>query len=270
MPGNQADELRRQIQVERSKPSGPRARRIAVTSGKGGVGKSNFALNGAIALAALRQKVLLIDADTNLANLDILIGLNVHHDLSDVITGGKALRDIIVAGPGGIDIMPGSSGVLEMLDLDSVVQTRLLQAFEELEHDYRFIIIDTGAGLTQGIISYVVRSDEVILVTNPEPTSIADAYAMIKIITHHNPTQPIRLLVNLVKNGEDALEVFDRLKLVVESFLNVQIDYLGYLPFDPNIQNAVARQMPFILEFPKTQASVVLQLHIKKLLQKIG
>lgn len=274
MPEDQADKLRRMKRLERN--SGlPRQRRrnggahrIAVTSGKGGVGKSNFALNCAIALAKLEQRVLLIDADTNLANLDILLGLNTPHNLSDVIVGDKLIREIIVPGPGGIDILPGSSGVLEMMDLDLQVQRRLVEAFAMLEQDYNFIIIDTGAGLTPSILAYVTSADEVVLVTNQEPTSIADAYAMIKVISHHNPTLPIRMMVNLVGSREEAVDVFDRLNLVVQNFLNIPVELLGYLPRDHSVVMAVASQKAFILQYPKARASVLLQMTARKLLAR--
>lgn len=268
MPERQDDALRLQKAVERARRPGG-GRRICVTSGKGGVGKSNFALNAAIALAALKKRVLLIDADTNLANLDILLGLNPAADLSDVIAGERTLREIIISGPGGVDILPGSSGVVEMLDLDNLVQLRMIEAFIELESAYEFIIIDTGAGLNPSIVSYVTRSDEMVLITNPEPTSIADAYAMIKIMSHHNPALPIRLVVNLVKSAEQAAEVFERINLVVQNFLNLPILSLGYLPHDPNIPRAVAMQKPFLLAFPKSPASVVMGMMVRKLLQTV-
>jgi flagellar biosynthesis protein FlhG len=272
LPDDQASRLRRIKQAEAgaSRPRAIRtqvgARRICVTSGKGGVGKSNFALNAAIVLAQLKQKVLLIDADTNLANLDILLGMNPKFNLADVVTGDKTMREVIVAGPGGIDILPGSSGVLEMLELDLQVQRRLTETFTDMERDYNFIIIDTGAGLTPNILSYVTAADEAVLITSREPTSIADAYAMIKAITHMNPTLPISLLINLVQSQDEAAEVFDGLRMVVQHFLKVPVNLLGYLPRDPYVIAAVARQAPFVLAYPRCPASVVLQMTVRKLL----
>lgn len=276
MPEDQADRLRRLKQAERNHQTGRQKRggsgalRIAVTSGKGGVGKSNFALNCAVALALMRQKVLLIDADTNLANLDILIGINSRFNLSDVIAGEKFMREIIMPGPGGIDILPGSSGVLEMLDLDLQVQRRLVETFSELEQEYNFILIDTGAGLTPSILSYVSAADEVALITNQEPTSIADAYAMIKVVTHRNPTLPIRLMVNLAPSQEAALDVYDRINLVAQNYLNLPVEFLGYMPRDPNVPAAVARQAPFVLAYPRTPASVAIRMMARQLLHRKG
>jgi len=276
LPEDQADRLRRLKQAERNHQTGRQKRggsgalRIAVTSGKGGVGKSNFALNCAVALALMRQKVLLIDADTNLANLDILIGINSRFNLSDVIAGEKFMREIIMPGPGGIDILPGSSGVLEMLDLDLQVQRRLVETFSELEQEYNFILIDTGAGLTPSILSYVSAADEVALITNQEPTSIADAYAMIKVVTHRNPTLPIRLMVNLAPSQEAALDVYDRINLVAQNYLNLPVEFLGYMPRDPNVPAAVARQAPFVLAYPRTPASVAIRMMARQLLHRKG
>ena len=275
MPEDQADRLRRLKRTERNngvksvkQSGGNRALRIAVTSGKGGVGKSNFAVNCAVALAMMKQRVLLIDADTNLANLDILLGVNPRWNLSDVISGEKFIREILVPGPAGIDILPGSSGVLEMLELDVQVQRRLVEAFNELEQDYQFILIDTGAGLTPSIVAYVSASDEVALITNQEPTSIADAYAMIKVVTHRNPTLPVRLMVNLVASQAEAVDVYDRINLVAQNYLNLPIEFLGYMPRDPNVVAAVSRQAPFVLAFPKSPASAAVRTMARRVLMR--
>jgi len=241
---------------------------LSVTSGKGGVGKSNYALNMAIVLAGMKQKVLLIDADTNLANLDILLGINPRYNLSDVITSDQFMRDIIIPGPGGIDILPGSSGVLEMLDIEDEVQNRLIDSYAELEQEYNYIIIDTGAGLTPSIISYVISSDEVIIITNSEPTAITDAYAMIKVISSQNPLLGIRVLINMVDSQQEAADTFERLNLVVQNFLSVSVDYLGFVPTDSNVVRAVARQTPFVLQYPRSPASAALRLTTRKLLSE--
>lgn len=241
--------------------------RISVTSGKGGVGKSNFALNTSIALANFGKKVLLIDADTNLANLDILIGINPPFNLSDVITGDKTMSEIILVGPGGIGILPGSSGMFEMLELEDQVQRSLIDSFAELEKKHDFVIIDTGAGLTHQILSYAAASDEVIVVTNKEPTSIADAYAMIKVISQQSPTVRIQLLVNMVRSAEEGMDVFDKMNLVVQNFLSVPITYLGFIPSDGNVGEAVSHQVPFITEFPKCSASIALRMTTRKLMR---
>lgn len=273
---DQAEQLRQQRDAERRagllRPV-EEARgglRITVTSGKGGVGKSNFALNAAIAMAGLGKKVLLVDADTNLANLDLLIGMSPSFNLADVVTGGKTMQEIIIRGPGGIDILPGASGDIFMLGLDEQVESRLVDSFSELEETHDVIIIDTGAGLTRQIVAYATCADDVVVVTSPEPTARADAYAMIKVISQQRPTISIHLLVNMVKSAEEAMDVYDGLNLVVQTFLKFSIKYLGHLPFDANVMTAVAAQRPLMLEFPRSSSSVAIRMTAHKLLRGIN
>ncbi len=244
-----------------------RAKRIAITSGKGGVGKSNVSLNLAIALGRLGKKVLLVDADTNLANIDILMGVRSQYTLMDVVFGSAFFSDAILQGPEGIHLLPGSSGVVEMVEQDREVRGRLIEAFAEFERTYDLILIDTGAGLSESVIDYVAGGDEVVLVTNSEPTSITDAYAMIKIATHRNPLLRMHLLVNLAKNQTDAVETFEKLKLAVKNFLQIDLDMLGFLPIDPNIREAVDRRVPFLLEFPRTAATSSMMMIARKLIR---
>ncbi len=272
MAQDQVERLRQMKKRERKSGitdrygSGKHPLRLSVTSGKGGVGKSNFALNTAVILSGMKQKVLLIDADTNLANLDILLGITPKFNLSDVITGNKFMRDIIFPGPDGIDILPGSSGDLEMLELADEVQDRLVESFSEVEEQYDFVIIDTGAGLTPQIVGFVISSDVAVIVTNSEPTSNADAYAMIKVITQHNPVLRIRLLINMVGSHDEATDTFERLNLVAQNFLSIPIDYLGYLPVDANVAAAVSRQVPFVRDYPRSPASIALRMIARKLI----
>ena len=272
MAEDQVERLRRIRDAERKRggESGSRrvgsARRLSVTSGKGGVGKSSFALNTAIILSSMNKKVLLIDADTNLANIDIMLGVAPRYNLSDVITGGKFMQEIITSGPGGIDILPGASGDVEMVELEAEVQRRLVDSFSSLEQEYDFVIIDTGAGLTTSVVNYVTSSDEVVIVTNPEPTAISDAYTMIKVISTYNPVLRVRLLVNGVKSRDQAISVYDRLNLVAQNFINRSIEYLGHLPMDDSVAAAVSRRSPFVLEVPKCNASRALRLTTRKLL----
>lgn len=244
--------------------------RITVTSGKGGVGKSNFSLNASIAIAGFGKKVLLIDADTNLANLDLLLGLTPRYNLADVVTGGQKIEEVIVHGPGGIDILPGASGDIFMLGLDDQVENRLIDSFSSLEQQYDVIVIDTGAGLSRQIVNYAVSADDVVIVTSPEPTARADAYAMVKVISQARPTIPIHLLVNMVRSSEEAAEVYDGLNLVVQTFLKFSIKYLGHLPFDPNVMAAVAQQKALMTEYPRSAASVAIRMTAHKLIRGVN
>jgi flagellar biosynthesis protein FlhG len=276
MVDDQVDRLRQQREAEkragflRPIEESRGGLRITITSGKGGVGKSNFALNTAIAMAGLGKRVLLVDADTNLANLDLLLGITPKFNLADVVTGSKSMKDIDIAGPGGIDILPGASGDIFMLGLDEQVEYRLLDSFTELEESHDVIIIDTGAGLSRQIVSYAASADDVVVVTSPEPTSRADAYAMIKVISQSRPTLPLHLLVNMVRSAEEAMDVFDGLNLVVQTFLKFPIRYLGHVPFDPNVMNSVATQHALMLEYPRSAASVAIRMTAHKLLRGVN
>lgn len=267
---DQAESLRRQSHGE---PTGHdprqvrRARKIAVTSGKGGVGKSNVSLNLAIAFGKLGQKVLLIDADTNLANIDILLGVQPKHTLSDVVFGSAFFSDVIVRGPEGVQFLPGSSGVVELLDQDVAAREKLFEAFEDFDRNFDVILIDTGAGLTNNVVDFVIGADDVVLVTNSEPTSITDAYAMVKVLTHRNPALKIHVLVNLSVDPRASKETFEKLQLAVRNFLNVELLFLGNLPLDPNVPAAVAHREPFLTLFPRSAATTSMIMMARKLLK---
>lgn len=268
MSGDQAEDLRRQRKSEQiSRPSAHSALRITITGGKGGVGKSNFALNAAITLATFERKVLLVDADANLANLDLLLGVHPQWNLSDLIDGRKDVREVLAPGPEGISILPGASGDLSLLNLSAEIEHRLTASFNELDQTFDVIIIDTSAGLSPQIISYAAGADEVIIITQPEPTAAADAYAMIKVISRQSPNARVHILVNMVKSNEQAADLFDRLNLVVQNFLQFPIEFLGALPFDPFVQQAVSMQKPFCLQFPKAPASIAVRMLMRKLLR---
>jgi len=250
--------------VERASRS---ALRLTVTSGKGGVGKSNFALNAAIALAALDRRVLLVDADANLANLDLLIGVNPKHNLGDVFRGRAGLNDVLIDGPGGLKILPGASGDLELLDHDAEIEQRLSEGFRTLDRSFDVILIDTGAGLSPEIVSYAAAADDTVIVTHAEPTATADAYAMIKVISQRNPNARIHILVNMVRSQTEAEDLFDRLSLVVQNFLQFPLEFLGFIPNDPQVRIAVAAQRPFSVLFPNSPAAIAVRMMVRKLLR---
>ncbi|MFC2170939.1 MinD/ParA family protein [Calditrichota bacterium] len=271
MSPDQAESLRKQvsrpIRALNKKETGARAWRIAVTSGKGGVGKSNVSLNLSIALARLGKRVLLVDADTNLANIDILLGLKIEKNLLDLINGNSFISEVIVNGPEGIKLLPGSSGVVEILERDTEIRKKLMSTFDELERIYDIILVDTGAGLSENVIQFVTGADDIVLVTNSEPTSITDAYAMIKIAVSRNPGLKFQVLVNLAARQSDARDTYEKLHLVVKNFLNIETVMLGFLPIDPSVPAAVAKREPFLTEFPRCAATTAMIMIARKLLK---
>jgi len=242
-------------------------RRLAITSGKGGVGKSNFSLNLSICLQKLGQRTLLIDADTNLANIDILMGIHPEFTLADVILGDKFVKDVLIKGPEGIQILPAGSGVIEMVGLDNIIQERIDQGMIELEQEFDFILLDTGAGIAEGVVDCAAGADEVVVVTTPEPTAITDAYAAIKVISSKNPAIKFHLLVNMAKNADEAIDVYKKIQLVVENYLALQLDSLGYLPRDNFLIKAVARQQPFVLTYPKCPTAMNVAMIARRILK---
>ena len=230
-------------------------KRIAITSGKGGVGKSSFSLNLGLILSKMKKKVLLIDADINLGNLDILLGLVPKMTLRDIITNDQPLENILISAPEGLTIMPASSGDLELLKKGSSVKDRIEKELAELELNYEYILIDTGAGIGEDVIDFAINSDEVIVVTTSEPTAFTDGYALIKTLTSAKERANISLVVNMVSDEKEGKEIGEKLKIVSSHYLQKSIEYRGYIRRDSNVINAIRNQMPFFLLNDRTPAS---------------
>ena len=233
----------------------PRPRVIAVTSGKGGVGKTSIVLNTSIALASDGARVVVLDADLGLGNIDVMLGIVPRYNLAHVAAGEVSLADIEVAGPAGIRIIPCGSGATSLLRLPESERAVLVSALAALENEADFIIVDTGAGLSSGVVGFLAASEQIIVVTTPEPTSIADAYATIKVVSYENPAAPVMLIVNMARDLQDAQDAAEKITLVAGRFLSVDLKLLGFVPRDPLVAKAVMQQAPFVVRYPSSPAS---------------
>jgi flagellar biosynthesis protein FlhG len=227
---------------------------IAITSGKGGVGKSNIALNLAIALARNDSNVCLLDANLGLGNIDLLCGLNGYWNLSHVITGARTLTDIMLDGPTGIHVVPGASGLIDAADVSASAQREILGQLEELERTHDYLLIDTGTGIHKPIRRFLNAADIVLVVTTPEPTAIADAYATLKSLsTVVGPK--LEVLVNQCESSQQGRAIIDRLRQTARLFINTDLDAAGFIPHDPHVPRAVIQRTPFVVEAPLAPAS---------------
>ena len=232
-----------------------KVRTIAITSGKGGVVKTNIATNLAMLFRKYKKRVLLIDLDLGLANVDILLGLHPEYTLQDVIEGRKEMKDIVLQGPEGIMIVPGSSGIEELTNLNEAQKKQLFRGLGELDEEVDVAIVDTGAGISSNVLSFVLAANEILLITTPEPTAITDAYAMIKVLSRRRKELNIKLVVNLSGSREEAESTMKNISSVARRFLGIDIQYLGYMLSDPNVSIASRRQKSFVKEYPNTIAT---------------
>lgn len=240
-------------------PTGHSPRIIAVTSGKGGVGKTNITANLALALAQAGYRVVLLDADLGLANLDVVLGVVPQHTLSDVVDGTLKVTDILTPGQLGISIIAGGNGVTELADLNPQQVDRFIQGLGALDQLCDFILIDTGAGISRSVLGFVLAADEVIVVTTPEPTSITDAYATIKAIHNRRRDAQVRLLLNRVTHPDEARRAYDKISSAALRFLGTKLPLLGSIPNDPHVAKAVMEQQPFSICYPHAEATRCLQ-----------
>ncbi len=233
----------------------PASRILAVTSGKGGVGKTNVVANLSAGLSELGKKVVVLDADFGLANIDVLLGLTPRYHLGHVLFGNKTLNDVMVQGPQGIRIIPASSGLQRMSELTLAQRNHLVESFASLESDTDYFVIDTAAGISRNVIHFLLSAQEVIVVSAPEPTAIVDAYAVIKIILAEDPEKRIQILINSVEHAGDAHDVFCQINSVVKRFLNREISFLGHIEKDSSVPQAVRSQILVTQRYPDSAAS---------------
>lgn len=239
--------------IEKS-TTGPRI--IAVTSGKGGVGKSNIVVNLGIALEDLGYKVLIFDADLGLANAEVLLGIVPKYSLYDVLKGEKELSEILVHGPTGITLISGGIGFKELANLNRHQREKILTGLKVFEHQVDFILIDTGAGINKNVLGFISAADDVIVVATPELTSLSDAYTLIKVLSKFKIHSEVKLLINRASDEMEANQTTNKIKLVASKYLDIKIDYLGFVLDDFLVGKAVRDQIPFSVNYPNSPATL--------------
>ncbi|HPS87001.1 MAG TPA: MinD/ParA family protein [Spirochaetota bacterium] len=250
---DQAANLRRLV-LEKKTDGASATRTIVITSGKGGVGKTSLSVSLAIAIAQDGKSVTLLDADLGLANINVILGIIPKYNLYHVIKGKKKLKDIIIEVPEGIKIIAGASGFQQLANLDVKQRDEFINSIAELAND-DFLIVDTGAGISQNVLSFVMAADEVIVVTTPEPTAITDAYGIIKAIASQSNEKHIKLIVNRAQSVAEGKRVAQRVINIAGQFLNIKVEELGFVYEDLYVPKSVRNQKPFIVSYPNCKAS---------------
>lgn len=268
---DQAENLRKMVEGKRdvSESSERKTRIITVSSGKGGVGKTNLSINLAIAYSMLGKNVVVLDADLGLANVNVILGIIPEYNLYNLIKKQKKMKDILINTGYGINIIAGASGFSKIANLEDDERDSFIDEMKELSFA-DIIIIDTSAGVSNNVLSFIAAADDAIIITTPEPTAITDAYGIIKIIATEfdNPNMSIKLIVNRVKSVTEGKKVAQRVVNIASQFLNIKVDYLGYVYDDSVVQNAVIRQKPFVVTEPKSKAAICVK-HIVSRLENI-
>lgn len=245
---DQAEGIRRMAQL---KP----VRALAVTSGKGGVGKSNVSINLGLGLTALGRHVLLFDADMGLASVDVLLGLQPRYNLSHVINGERTLEEILVEAPGGLKVIPASSGIQKMAELSGAEQAGIIRAFSEFNQDFDFLVVDTAAGISSSVVNFARACQDILVVLCDEPTSLTDAYAFIKLLSRDYGIYRFQVVANMVQNAGQAQALFVKLCRVTDRYLDVTLTLLGAIPHDNFLRRAVQKQAAVIQAFPQSPAA---------------
>ncbi len=258
---DQADGIR---QMRKGKPTPVRV--IAVTSGKGGVGKTNLAVNLGVALAQAGKRVALLDADMSLANVDVLLGLSSEFNLSHVLRGEKSIKEIMLKGPEGLFVIPASSGLQYMSKISAREQAGIIHAFSEIDQDIDILIVDTAAGISPNVVNFSRASQDIILVICDEPASLTDAYAYIKLLNRDFGIGRFQIITNMVNSVQQGQQLFTKLAKVTDKYLDVSLGYVGAVPFDDALRMAVQKQKPVVQVFPQSKSALA----IKDLARQIG
>ncbi|WP_053360821.1 MinD/ParA family protein [Bacillus sp. FJAT-27251] len=256
---DQARQLREKVRQKESQAEQRRTRIIAVTSGKGGVGKSNFAVNFALSLVKQDKKVLIFDVDLGFANVDVLLGRSPNETIATMLEKDLSVWDIIEEGPEGLLFISGGTGFNDLFSFDENRMNKFLHELSAIQGHVDYIILDTGAGLSQENLRFILAADEVILVTTPEPTAVTDAYAVVKMVHSTDQNVVMKLIINQCTSEKEGIQTAANFKKVTERFLNKSISTLGFIPSDAHVASSVKRQAPFLLSFPNCQAAKAVQ-----------
>lgn len=251
---DQAESLRKLVNNENNYVKNNKAKIITVTSGKGGVGKSNFVVNLGILLQNRGKKVLIFDADIGMGNDDVLMGLYPKYNIFDIIFSEKSIEDIIVEGPNGISLIPGGSGLNRVQELTQEQRKQFLEKLENLD-EFDYILMDTGAGVSKSILSFISASEDLIILTTPEPTAITDAYSLIKATDHFKLKNEAKIIVNKVFTRKEGEDTYNKFEATVNKFLNIKVKYLGCILDDKKLVQSVRQQKPFVLLYPNCDAA---------------
>jgi len=255
---DQAEGLRRAV---RPKP----VRVITVTSGKGGVGKTNISANLAVTMANSGKKVLLLDADLGLANIDVVLGLRAKYNLSHVLSGKCSLEEILIEGPSGVKIIPASSGIQNMAELSKAEHAGLIRSFSDLSFTPDVLIVDTAAGISDSVVSFANASHDLVVVVCDEPASITDAYALIKLLNKEHSYNRFRVITNMVGSAQEGHELYRKLLKVTDKFLDVTLNHMGSVPYDEYLRKAIQKQKPVVNSFPRSRSALAFTKAIQKI-----
>jgi len=253
-----------------SRAGAPPARTIAVTSGKGGVGKTALVVNLGVALTALGKRVCAIDVDLGTANIDVILNLTPRWNLAHVIAGEKDIFEVLVEGPGGLVVLPGGAGLQELTALSDRQFAKLRSQFQQLERYADILLLDTGSGLSRSVTNFILAAQEAVLLTTPEPHAITDAYALLKVLSQYTDQLPLQLVVNRVRDAEEGEAIARKMIFASQRFLGVDMGYLGHLSEDPAVGHAIRRQEDLLRAFPKSRAAADIRRLAAALLEEEG
>jgi flagellar biosynthesis protein FlhG len=241
---------------------------FSITSGKGGVGKTAVVANLAVLLARMGKRVLILDADLGLANIDVVFGLAPGFNLNHFFSGEQSLETILTDGPEGIKILPAGSGIQRFTRLDSEQKMRLLDALDAMHNDFDFVLIDTEAGISENVTYFNTAAHEILVVTTPDPTAITDAYALMKLLSNQYHEKHFNLIVNFIRNEEEALDVYRKLNMVANRYLDISIDYIGSIPRDKLMVEAIRKQKVLAQLFPESKTTLAFEALARNIMQE--